>query len=431
MVNGRARPTIPDTVGFTYIMEMSQSDVSNPQALAGDGNIWDDGVDLIDLLLFVLKSKRTVLWTALLSGLLGLSIALWLAPDFTATAVIMPPQQEQSTMSSLAGQLGSLGSLGAASAIGLKNPADMYVGILQGQVIADKLIERFGLQAEYKERFRVDARRKLKKESSFEAAKDGLIYIHVKDHDPGKAAQLANGYVDELYSLNARLAVGQASQRRIFYQKQLDGEKKTLADAEDALKQTQEKTGLIQLNGQAEQIIRNIASMKAQIASREVELSVAHTFATDQNPDVAELQQQIAGLRKQLSILETTQANSLPGDVQVPSGRVAAVGLDYLRKLREVRYHESLLELLSKQREAASLDEAKSVPQIQVVDPAEPPEKKSGPSRILIVAGCVVLGLTLSSVWAILAGILGAMRARPEQAARLQQIRAALSFRLK
>lgn len=395
---------------------------------AKDENLWENGVDLIDILLFVLRAKNKILVTTLLFGVLGVGIAMWMSPYFTATAVIMPPQQEQSSMSALAGQLGSLGSLGAASAIGLKNPADMYVGILQGQVIADKLIERFGLQTEYKTRFRVDARARLRKESSFEAAKDGLIYIKVQDLDPNKAAQLANGYVDELYSLNARLAVGQASQRRMFFQHQLDDEKKMLADAEDALRQTQEKTGLIQLNGQAEQIIRNIASVKAQIASREVELGVAHTFATDQNPDVAELQQQIAGLKKQLSILETTQANSLPGDVQVPSGRVAAVGLDYLRKLRDVRYHESLLELLSKQREAASLDEAKAVPQIQVIDPAQPPEKKSGPARSLITLGFLLLGFMISSCRAIFAGILASMRKQPEQAARLQLLRDAVGI---
>ena len=386
---------------------------------------FEDGVDPIDLLLLVLRRKKGIVTTTVVFSLVGLLIAVWLTPYFTAAAVIMPPQQEQSSLSSLAGQIGSLGSLGGASAIGLKNPADMYVGILQGQVIADKLIARFSLQSEYRTRLLVDARMRLKKESKFEAAKDGLIYIQASDPDPGKAAELANGYVEELYALNARLAVGQASQRRAFYQKQLDDEKRLLADAEDSLRQTQEKTGLIQLNGQAEQIIRTIASTKAQIASREVELGVAHTFATNQNPEVAELQQQIAGLKRQLAILETTQENSLPGDIQVPSGRVAAVGLDYLRKLREVRYHESLLELLSKQREAASLDEAKAVPQIQVIDPAQRPERKAGPSRTLIVLGLALLGFVLSSAWAILTGVIAMMEARPGQAARLRDLKAA------
>jgi uncharacterized protein involved in exopolysaccharide biosynthesis len=328
----------------------------------------------------------------------------------------------------LAGQLGSLGSV---AGLGIKDPADMYVGILQGRVIADKLIDRFNLQKVYKTRLRIDARARLKENSSFEAAKDGLIYIQVTDHDPQEAALLANGYVEELYAQNSRLSVGQAAQRRLFYEGQLSDERKALANAEDDLKRTEQENGLIQLNGQADQTIRNIAATRAQIASHEVELDVAHTFATDQNPDVAELEQQIAGLKKQLAILEDAQQHSAPGDVQVPSGRLPAVGLDYVRKLREVRYHESLFDLLSKQYEAASLDEAKSAPQIQVVDPAQVPERKSGPSRILITLGCALLGFIFSAAYAILSGVVASMQREPAQAARLQALRAAMGFGVK
>ncbi|WP_160115132.1 GumC family protein [Bryocella elongata] len=384
---------------------------------------------MIDLLLFVLRAKRRIFVSTLAFGLLGVVIAFVVKPYFTATAVIMPPQQEQGTMSAIAGQLSSLGGLGAASAVGLKNPADMYVGILKSDGIAENLIRRFNLQAVYRTRLDIDTENRLAKESDFEAAKDGLIYIKVSDHDPARAAQLANAYVDELYALNSRLAVGQAAQRRTFFQKQLDDERKQLADAEDALKETQEKTGLIQLNGQAEEIIRNIASVKAQIASREVELGVARTYATDQNPDIAELEEQIAGLKKQLATLESTQGTTLPGDVQVPSGKVPEAGLDYLRKLREVRYHESLLELLAKQFEAASLDESKSAPQIQVVAPARTPERKAGPSRALIVLGLMFVGFTLATCLAIVTGVLRIIDSNPSQASRLQELKKASGLR--
>jgi uncharacterized protein involved in exopolysaccharide biosynthesis len=175
-------------------------------------------------------------------------------------------------------------------------------------------------------------------------------------------------------------------------------------------------------------VIRNIASVQAQIASREVELEVARTFATDQNPDVAQYQQEIVSLQSQLAKLENTQKQMVPGDVQVPAGRVPEVGLEYLRKLREVRYHESLFELLAKQREVASLDEAKSAPVIQVVDPADVPERKSGPSRMLITLGAGFAGLLLCSAWAVVAGALAAIRSVPNQAARLDELRQALSI---
>jgi tyrosine-protein kinase Etk/Wzc len=388
-----------------------------------------EGIDILDLLLSLLRAKREIaLYTLVFLGV-GIGISLILKPVFTAVTVIMPPQQEQSTAGSLMGQLGSLSSLGAASQLGLKNPADMYVGILQSRVIADSLIDRFRLQTIYREQLRSGAENRLRNNSEFEAAKDGLIYIRVKDHDPKRAAGLANAYVEELHSMNSKLAIGQAAQRRLFYDQQLDSERTALAAAEDDLKQTQEKTGLVQLSGQAQMSIRNIADARAQIAEHEVQLGVMRTSSTDQNPDVVRLQQEIVALKNQLAILENAQQHVVPGDLQIPGGRVAAASLEYLRKLREERYHESLYELLLKQREAAYIDEVKSAPVIQVVDPAVAPERRSGPSRALISLGLGFFGLLLTAAWAILRDLLRGMKRTPMQAARLEQLQRAVSMR--
>jgi uncharacterized protein involved in exopolysaccharide biosynthesis len=55
--------------------------------------------------------------------------------------------------------------------------------------------------------------------------------------------------------------------------------------------------------------------------------------------------------------------------------------------------------LLSKQYEAARIDEAKDAPMIQVVDTAVPAEKKSWPPRALFsIAGTICAGL-LACLW--------------------------------
>jgi uncharacterized protein involved in exopolysaccharide biosynthesis len=69
----------------------------------------------------------------------------------------------------------------------------------------------------------------------------------------------------------------------------------------------------------------------------------------------------------------------------LPTARLPAASLEFLRKLRDLKYHETLFELLAKQYEAARIDEARSAPLIQVVDQATPPDKKSWPPRTLIV----------------------------------------------
>jgi len=240
---------------------------------------------------------------------------------------------------------------------------------------------------------------------------------------------MANGLIDELYHLTSTLAITEAAQRRLFFDRQLDAEKTAVATAEEDLKKTQEKTGLIQLTGQAEEIIRNVASLRAQIVSREVEMQAMRTYATDQNPDLTRLQQEIDALQRQLTIMESNQRRMQPGDIQVPTGQVPEAGLEYARKLREVTYHTTLLNLLSREYEGARIDEAKSAPLIQVVDRAVPPDKKSGPPRMLITLGFGVIGFCIACLFAFLRQTLVLQRENSGTAAKLDQLRAILHLR--
>ena len=68
------------------------------------------------------------------------------------------------------------------------------------------------------------------------SGKDGLISVEVDDKDPKFAANLANAHVEELRNLLGRLAVTEAQQRRLFFEKQLQLTKENLAKADLALK---------------------------------------------------------------------------------------------------------------------------------------------------------------------------------------------------
>ena len=103
--------------------------------------------------------------------------------------------------------------------------------------------------------------------------------------------------------------------------------------------------------------------LRAEIASREVQINSMRMFATDQNPVAIRAQEEINSLRNQLARLEKDPRNpELTSTFGIPAGRVPAVALEYARKLREVKYHETLFELLAKQYEAARIDEAESGP---------------------------------------------------------------------
>lgn len=388
----------------------------------------DQKIDLVELTLVLLRGKKIILRFMLVAvALMAVVAYVILKPTYTAEAVFLPPQGSPgSGMAQLASQLGSLGAITGMG--GLKSPGDIYVGILGSRTITDEIIRRFDLQKVYKTKKLSDAEKVLRRNSTFISGKDTLITIKVEDHDPQRAADIGNGYLDSLHELNGRLALTESSQRRLFFEEQLEREKNSLADAEVALKSTQEQTGLIAPGGQAQVEIETIAQLRAEIASREIDLSSLKQGATDQNPQVIRLQTEISGLQRQLQRMENDNQKPRIGNVQPPTAKVPQLILEYVRRQREVRYHEVLFDLIARQYEAARLDESRESPLLQVVDHAAIPDKKSGPPRmLLLLAGCLVGGLA-GSVWVILRAALERVHSEPVKAAKLQALREAASL---
>jgi capsule polysaccharide export protein KpsE/RkpR len=387
-------------------------------------------VDVLAVTTILLRGKATILRFMLVMLVLTAIIVYGLmSPMYTADAVFLPPQTAPgSSMSQLASQIGSLGAMGALG--GLKSPSDIYLGILNSRTVADSLVKRFDLQNVYKTKRLSSAIKKLEGRSTFATGKNTLITISVQDHDPNRAADLANGYLDALREQNGRLALTEAAQRRLFFEQQLEREKNSLADAEVEMKKTQEQTGLIAPYGQAQAEIETTAELRAQISSRQVALAALRQGATDENPQVVRLQSEIAGLQRELTKIQSDPSQHQLGSIQLPTAKVPELALEFVRKQREVKYHEVLFELIAKQYEAARLDESRDAPILQVVDRAVVPDRKSGPPRLLAMIGALLLGAILGSIWVLVKQYLASSQQDPVRAARLRELRyAATSYK--
>jgi tyrosine-protein kinase Etk/Wzc len=261
---------------------------------------------LLDLLIVVFRRGQLLLRTTLATTGLAL-IFVWLLPNrFTATTTILPPQQSPSLASAMIGQLGALGPFStlAQKDLGLKNPNDLYVGMLRSRTAEEALIRRFDLVRAYRDKNMSEAREDLEHASQILVGKEGFVSISVEDKDRSLAPRIANGYVAELRQLTQNLAVTEAAQRRLFFERQLERAKDQLADAEQALKETEQKTGLIQPDGQAKSIIDAVVKLRAAIAAKEVELRAMRLFSTEQNPDLRLAEEQLSGMRVQLARME-------------------------------------------------------------------------------------------------------------------------------
>jgi uncharacterized protein involved in exopolysaccharide biosynthesis len=384
-----------------------------------------DKADFIELLLVLARKKKPILLFTAGVAIVATIIVLFLPKTYTAISTILPPQQKQSALNSMLGQIGAIAGLSGGD-LGLRNPDDVFVAMLTSRTIEDNLINRFDLRKAYRVKRYQDAQKKLKQNSEVVATKEGLISISVTDHDPQRAAEIANAYVQELYNVNQNLAITEASQRRLFYEQQIKAEQQELASAELALTQVQEKSGLLQPEAQGRTIIASIADLRAQVASHEVQLRTMRSYATENNPELKRAETELGGMRSQLAKLEHSSAAAGNGNIAITARQMPEAELEYLRRSREVKYHEALYDFLGKQLEAARIDEGQNAILIQVVDPAVAPERKSGPKRLLIVLVSTTAAFLAACLAVLLMEALRRKYRDPNESARLAMLRESL-----
>ncbi len=383
----------------------------------------------LDLVIILAERKRFIFSVTAVFAIGAIAVSLILPKRYTAMVTLLPPQQSSSIGTALASSLGNLEGMAALAggSLGLKNPNDMYVAMLKSRTVEDAMVQHFGLMQEYRDRYLSDARKSFEKYTAVDGnGKDGLIHISVQDRDPKRAAELANGYIDQFRSLTAHLAITEASQRRLFFEQQLEQAKDKLANAEESLKMTEQKTGLIQLDSQARALIESAVSLRAQIAAKEVQIQSLQTFATNENSQLVQAQQELEGLKAQLAKLGGSA--SIDAGLMVPKGQVPQAGLEYVRKVRDLKYFETVFDTLARQFEIAKLDEAKQGSVIQVVDPAIPPDKRSFPNRTVIVIGATFAGLFIGMFLALAQATVQRIASAPRMTQRLYDLRNALSF---
>jgi tyrosine-protein kinase Etk/Wzc len=336
---------------------------------AGLSDASDDEISLLDLLQVVVDNLRLLVLGPLVVGLAALGVTFAIAPTFTATTKFMPPQQQASGAASLLSSLGALGGL-AGAASGLKNPADQYVAFLKSRTVEDALVDRFNLLERYDVKFKQDARTALEGSVQITSGKDGLITVEVNDKDPQISAQLANAHVEELGKLLSRLAVTEAQQRRMFFEKQLNAAKDNLTKAEQALKASGVNSSALKASPVA--AVEGLAKLKASIAAQEIKLASMRGYLAESAPDFKQAQTELSAMRAQMDRAEKSEPAT-------PVGQS-----DYIAKFRDYKYFETLFELFAKQYEIARVDESREGAVIQVVDAAQPPERKSKPKKATI-----------------------------------------------
>ena len=326
---------------------------------------------------------RLLLLVPLAAGALAVACSYLISPEFNAKATFVPPQQQQqSAVSSALSQLGALSTIAGAGG-GVKSPADQFVALMQSQTVAQRMVQRFELVKVYDVDTPGEAREELARRARIAVGKkDGLISVEVLDRDPGRAASMANAFIEELRKFSSNLALTEAQQRRVFFEEQVKATRERLDTAQLVLQRSGISAGALKAEPKA--AAEGFAKLSAELSGAEIKLQALRTGRADTTPEVQAQLAMVAGLRSSLTRLES---NAQPG----------ADDVDYLRSFRDFKYQEVLFDVLSRQYEMARVDEAKDGVLIQVVDVAQPPERKVSPRRGVVgIVATVMTGLLLA-----------------------------------
>jgi uncharacterized protein involved in exopolysaccharide biosynthesis len=349
------------------------------------------------LVRFLWGRKKTVLTVTAVGVGCALLYALLLPNVYSSITSLMPPDNTSpysNILSSLAGPGGGITS----AALGMETPAELYAKILESRNVQDGLIARYDLIRQYEVRLQGDARRRLASDTNIdEDVKSGVITITTSANSPALAANLANGYVEELNRVLTTDTTSSARRERVFLEERIKQVKADLDGASRALSQFSSKSKTIDLDSQAKSMVDSGLRLETDlIAARSDAAGLRQAYSED-NVRVKAAEARIAELQRQLNQMGGTSSGSggkgTGGQSLYPNAtELPGLGLTYADLDRKVKVDEELWEALTKQYEAAKVDEVKALPTARVLDVGIVPEKKSAPTRWLIM----VIGTILS-----------------------------------
>lgn len=354
-------------------------------------------------------ARRLLLRAFVLGALASVLLVLLIPVRYESTAQLMPPDGQAGNgaamLAALAGRTSGLGGV-AGDLLGVKNSGALFVGILESRTVEDRLIEQFDLRRVYRVSKMEDARKTLAAHTVVaEDRKSGIISITVTDHDPRRAAAMAQAYVNELNLLVEQVSTSAARRERIFLEERLHAVKQDLDAAAQKFSEFASKNTAIDIPAQSKAMVEAAATLQGQLIAAESELRGLEAMYTEQNVRVRTLRARVGELRTQLGKLggdsgpftapsATSDSSFYPAIRQLP-----LLGVTYADLFRQTKIQETVYELLTQQYELAKVEEAKEVPSVKVLDAAVVPTKKSFPPRALFAAAGTAFAVLAVCAW--------------------------------
>ncbi|MBA7597695.1 hypothetical protein ES703_04701 [subsurface metagenome] len=345
-------------------------------------------IDIKDYLSILIKWRRIIVFNVTVITILAVIISLVLPPKWTAVTTILPPTENTGSMgisSLLGGGIGGMLGGGTLSRMlpGMATFSDLFAKELKSRRIMTEVLKKNDLLNIYKAKLVTDGLKKLQSCTTVEVTPEGIITISVTEKTPELASQIANSFVEELDKFNRDVNMTVGKKNRLFLEKRLETVKKDLQEAEESLKDFQERHKTVSISDEMFAAIEVVSNIKAQIMANEVQLGILYKYSLKNNPEIIRLQNKIAQLKRKEKEIEAIGKgkDGFGAGFSIPFAKLPDVLLDLARRKRDLLVQETLYELITQQYEQAKIMEVRDTPTVQVLDRATPPERRSFPKR--------------------------------------------------
>lgn len=348
----------------------------------------------VALTLRMLWSHRKVIASFIAcAGVVAVIVSLLIPPRYeSATRILQaPPSVTNGAAQMMRPDAGALAGLAGLADTGGN---DRFVALLQSRVVADRIIDRFGLMKIYASRYRNGARTALAQHTIIQQdRKSGIITLVFSDRDPKRAAEIARAYVEELDKFNAEMNTSGAHLEREFLEARVKEIENQTREATAQLSQFSMKTGMLDPVQQPQSTVSEALKLESQIISARAELSGLEQIYAPESLKVRTARAKLGELQRQAAAVQgsTTSADT---EGKLPSVRnLPKLGATYQELARKVKLLDAVQLSLTQKLEIAKTEEVKQLPAVRVMEPAEVPELRVWPQRTKIVLASGFFGL--------------------------------------
>jgi tyrosine-protein kinase Etk/Wzc len=342
-------------------------------------------INILDLLMLIVRKKAVFFIVGFIFVAGGVVVSLLYPKSFIATTVLMPPENNSLGLAGIMPKL-SFGKLDKSMFSSGSDQENIYLAILKSKTLQLDVVNHFDLVRVYKfdkskKYYIEDVLKIFSNAQGIVVSNESTISISIEDKSPSRAAEMANYMAQKLDEIYKRLTLETARNRRIFLEERLAIIKRDLADAEQNLSSFQKDAKMVNIDEQTKATIDAGATVEARYFASKLELDIAKKTFAGVDPKIKEMELELNEIGKQRKRLTSDRIS----DMFIPLALAPELGLKFLRFKREVKIQELLFEFVMQQYEQAKFEEAKNTPNVQILDPATPPQKKSKPKRMVMV----------------------------------------------